>query len=273
MEESLTLARPEELKKKPTIALHLLVKNGENVVGRLIDSLFPYIDEVVAVVNDSTDGTAGKLKRLMSEHGLKGQVVEVTAETHPQHYILDVAETYRVGQPLAGETYEGPFTGRPLLADWAAVRNLGWNACVSDWRLFLDADDVLEDPENLPGACAALAERGDNPAASRYKYGLLPSGVSRGEGVRERLARNVPYIQWRGLVHETLAGATRRALLQGSIVVRDMRDSTGEGLRAPGRNFKVLYHHARASNWDVSPRDLLYMAVEIGTRCRSSPRA
>ena len=263
MEESLTLARPEELRKKSTIALHLLVKNGESVVGRLIGSLVPHISEVVAVVNDSTDKTAALLYLVMDWYDLRGKVIEVTAETHPQHYILDVAETYRVGQPLVGEAYEGPFTGRPLLADWAAVRNLGWNACVSDWRLFLDADDVLEDPENLPGACAALAERGVDLAASRYKYGLLPSGVSRGEGVRERLARNVPYIQWRGRVHETLAGATRRALLQGSIVVRDMRDSTGEGLRAPGRNFKVLYHHARVSDWDVSPRDLLYMAVEI----------
>ena len=36
MEESLTLARPEELRKKSTIALHLLPKNGESVVGRLI---------------------------------------------------------------------------------------------------------------------------------------------------------------------------------------------------------------------------------------------
>jgi glycosyltransferase involved in cell wall biosynthesis len=263
MEKIVVLERPENLKKRPTIALCLLVKNGENVIDRLVTHLGPYVDEIVAVVNDTTDGTIDLLTRLMIAYNLKGEIVEVTAETHPQYYILDTSETYQVGQPLVGESYEGPFTGGPLLADWAAMRNLGWDRCRSDWRLFLDADDVLEDPEHLPSVCAALAERGVDLAASLYKYGLLPSGLSRCEGVRERLARNVPYIKWQGRVHETLVGATRRALLQGTIIARDMRDSTGAGIRVPDRNFKVLYHHARASGWQVSPRDFLYMALEI----------
>ena len=270
MEQSVVLERPEDLRRKPTIALCLLVKNGESVVGRLVESLCPYIDEVVAVVNDTTDGTVGLLTRLMSAHNLRGEIVEVTAETHPQLYILDAADTYRAGHSFAEEMYEsvGVFTGRPLLADWAAARNLGWDRCRSDWRLHLDADDVLEDPECLPGLCAALEARGVDLAASRYKYGLGTAGAARGasarsEGARERLARNVPYIRWEGCVHEVLRGASRRALVEGNLVVRDMRDSTGQGIRIPDRNFKVLYHHARASGWQVPPRDFLYMANEI----------
>ena len=34
------------------IALHLLVKNGESVVGRLVDCVGPHVSEVVAVLND-----------------------------------------------------------------------------------------------------------------------------------------------------------------------------------------------------------------------------
>jgi glycosyltransferase involved in cell wall biosynthesis len=265
------LARPEDLTSTrcPTVALHLLVKNGESCVGRLIDNVGPYIHEVVAVVNDTTDKTISVLQAKCDQYDLELHVITVTVESHPEFYINDVAETYQEGKPLAGECYEGPFTGKPLLANWAAVRNLGWVLGRSEWKLFLDADDTVEDPESIPGLCLALEERGVDLATSRYQYRTTADGRSQSDAFRERLAANVPAIEWHGHVHEVLKGQSVTAHIEGNLRVIDMRDSTGLGLRPPGRCFKILYHEARSKGWEVSPRTLIYLAMEAK---RTMPR-
>lgn len=249
-----------------SVGLHLLVKNGASVLRRLLSSVGPYLAEVVAVVNDTSDDTVAVLRSWEGRDLVPGhsrpsvEVVEVTAATHPHLYLLDVPETYAVGESFVGERYEGPFTGQPLLADWAAARNLGWQLHRARWRLFLDVDDVVDDPQSLPGLCELLEERGVEAASTRY---LTPAGG----GSRERLALNDQRIRWEGKVHERLVGydPVKVAHVDGSLVVRDCRDSSGAGLRVPGRNLKVLYHQARSSGWDISNRDTLYLAAEAKT--------
>jgi len=263
--DRIVLRGPSE-SREASVGLHLLVKNGESVVRRLLSSVGPYLVEVVAVVNDTSDDTVAVLRSWERRDLVPGHrrpsvdVVEVTAATHPHLYLLDVPETYDVGESLVGERYEGPFTGQPLLADWAAARNLGWQLHRARWRLFLDVDDVVDDPQSLPGLCELLEERGFEAASTRYL-------TSTSGGSRERLARCDPRIRWEGKVHERLVGydPARVAHVDGSLVVRDMRDSSGSGLRAPGRNLKVLYHQARSSGWDMSNRDTLYLAAEAKT--------
>ena len=372
-EEDLVVRGEVPAAERPAISLHLLVKNGESVVGRLLDCVGPYITEVVAVLDDCADGTGPVLVAKAAEHGLRRcELVEVAPRTHPELYLVDVPETYRVGHSLCGEELPSPHTGRPFLADFAAARNLGWDRCLGQWRLFLDADDVVDDPACLPGLCLALGEQGMEAAASRYytpeswsraepgssaaraasreglgtlpgfpsqsraepgssaaraasreglgtlpgfpsqsraepgssaaraasreglgtlpgfpsqsraepgssaaraasREGLRPGGLgtrpgfpSQSGGVRERLALNLSSIRWDGLVHERLVGTTigRAAHLEGSLVVRDLRDSRGAGTRAPGRNLKILYHSARSRRWEISPREMAYLAAE-----------
>jgi hypothetical protein len=243
---------------RPDISLHLLVKNGESVVGRLLDCVGPYLAEVVAVLNDCEDGTGSVLIQKAAEHGLRRcELVEVTHASHPDLYLLDVPETYLEGRPLVGESLPDVHTGGPLLADFAAARNLGWVRCIGDWRLFLDADDVVDDPGCLPALCSALEARGIDGASSRYHHGG-------GCGSRERLARNLPAVRWEGAVHERLVGfqVGRTAHVEDCLVVRDLLDSRGAGTRSPGRNLKVLYHQARSLDWKITPRDMAYLASE-----------
>ena len=258
------LARPEELidSRCPTVALHLLVKNGESCVGRLIDNVGPYIHAVVAVVNDTTDKTIEVLRSKCEQHDLSLDVVEVTVQSHSGFYIMDEPATYQYGSSLQGEVFDGPFTGKPLLANWAAVRNLGWEISRAEWKLFLDADDEVEDPESIPGLCLALEERGIELATTRYQFQTTAAGGVRSDAFRERLAANVPSIKWHGSVHEVLKGQATTAHIEGNLRVVDRRDSQGEGLRPAGRNFKVLYREARLKGWQVSPRTLIYLAME-----------
>lgn len=264
--KTVRLRRPEEFSvaDRPHVSLHLLVKNGEGCVPRLLANVGSYVDEVVAVVNDTTDGTIAALESYARGRclGFRLEVVEVSSGTHPHLYIMDEPATYEVGEPLAGESLPGPFTGRPLLANWSSLRNLGWRKCTKDWILFLDADDVVDDPESIWGLCAALGERGLELAATRYVYDASSEGASRSESYRERIARNLPDVHWVSPVHETLSGARKTAHVQGNLVVRDMKDNQGADVRAPGRCLKVLYQHARSRGWKVAPRVLMYLALE-----------
>ena len=264
--KSIVLRRPEEFQagERPQVSLHLLVKNGESCIGRLLANIGPYIDEIVAVVNDTTDRTISILCDYAEARGkeFKLDIVDVTRETHPELYIMDVPETYMVGRPLAGESYVGPFTGEPVLADWAAIRNLGWRHCTKRWILFLDADDVIQDPESIPGLCLALQANDAELGCSRYVYSQDDDGGSRSESFRERLARNLPHISWVGLTHEILSGQQKTVHIDGNLIVHDMKDSQGKDIRIPGRCFKILYHQARANDWNVPPRSLIYLAME-----------
>ena len=264
--KSIVLRRPEEFRagERPQVSLHLLVKNGESCIGRLLANVGPYIDEIVAIVNDTTDRTIPILCDYAEarEKGFKLDIVDVTRESHPELYIMDVPETYMVGSPLAGESYAGPFTGAPVLADWAGIRNLGWHRCTKPWILFLDADDVVQDPESIPGLCVALQDSGAELGCSRYVYSTHDDGGSRAESFRERLARNLPHIEWAGVTHETLSGQQKTAHIDGNLIVHDMKDSQGKDIRIPGRCFKILYRQARVNDWNVPPRSLIYLAME-----------
>jgi hypothetical protein len=259
------LKRVSEISRdeRSSICLHLMVKNGESVVGRLIDNVGPYIDYVVAVLNDCEDGTEGILAERCRANSLLLHLEHVTRENHPEWYILDEPATYKIGRPLSGEEFGGPFTGAPILANWAAARNVGWQICPGKWRLFLDADDVVEDPECLPGLVKALEAEGVELACSSYAFHVDAEGRALGSSFRERLALNIPRIRWGKPIHECLAGTTRIAHVRGNLRVRDMRDNRGKDVRVPGRNFKILYHRARTRDWEVSPRLYADMIQEV----------
>ena len=121
-----TVPLPADPRDVPSLSLHVLAKNAESVLGRLLDNVGAYVQELRFVLNDTTDASEKVLRRWVETRKSRGletttplHVDHVTSETHPHFYILDVAATYEVGSPLDGEHFEGPFTGRPLLADWA----------------------------------------------------------------------------------------------------------------------------------------------------------
>lgn len=257
------IARPDQVDRRPTVSLHLLAKNGESCVGRLLDNVGPYIDEVVVVLNDTTDDTQAIIEKFCTENDKDCRIVSVTAETHPQLYIQDTKVTYEVGRSLGGESFGGPYMEAPILADWSAIRNLGWDLCTKDWRLFLDVDDVVQDPESIPGLCRLLEDNHVELAATKYYFHVDEQGRPMGSSYRERLAVRSRDIRWIYPIHEVLAGTSKIAHIDGNLIVRDMRDNVGTNIRIPGRNFKVLYHHAREADWEVASRTVVNLIMEV----------
>jgi tetratricopeptide (TPR) repeat protein len=257
-----TVPLPEHPGDVPTVSLHVLAKNAESVLGRLLDCVGHLVQEVRVVLNDTTDASEKVVRGCSARWPTTSlDVQRVTSETHPQFYFLDAPESYEVGRPLAGERFAGPCTRAPLLCDWASARNLGWDSNC-DWRLFLDADDVVDDPHKLPGLLAVLADLRADLAATKYAFGHGDSGVPNSVSYRERLARNVPSIRWAGKTHEILEGGLRRVLVEDCFSVTDLKDNWGRGVRVPGRCFKVLYRDARLAGWQVPPRHLAYLVQE-----------
>lgn len=263
-DDVIELARPECVEKRPTLGLHLLVKNGRSVIPRLINCVGPYLDEVVAVLNDCSDDTLEVLVAECGSRGIRLQMFEVTSQLNPDLYADDVPATYEVGDSLCGEVYPGPFTEGKMLVEWAAARNVGWHAGTADFRLHLDADDVVDDPHCLPGLCQLMDQKGLDAVATRYHYAHTGTGISRADAFRERIARNLPEITWHGAIHESLRGIGpgRAAAIDGNLVVRDLRDSDGAGIRMPHRNLKVLYRAARLRDWQITTREMVYLAAE-----------
>jgi glycosyltransferase involved in cell wall biosynthesis len=246
----------------PSVSLHVLAKNAENVIGRLLDCVLPYVREVRLILNDTTDATRTVVEGRFAKHAnVSLDVQEVTSVSHPHFYFPDVPSSYEVGASLDGERFDGPFTNRPLLCDWAGVRNLGWDSS-SAWRLFLDADDVVSDPETLPGLVRLLDDMRADLAATKYTFGRSEGGAANSVSYRERLARSGSPIEWVGKTHEILQGGLRHVLVEDCLSVVDMKDNWGRGVRVPGRCFKVLYRDARAARWDVGSRHLAYLVQE-----------
>ena len=257
-----TVSLPVNPATSPTVSLHVIAKNGENVLGRLLDNIVPYVHEAHIILNDTVDSSMKVLERKILQYPLVPfHVQNVTSDSHQDLYFMDVPATYKEGSPLDGETFEGPFTLGPLLGDWAGLRNLGWDS-KTDWRLILDVDDVVNDPDKLPGLLVVLSDMHADMAATKYAFGVNSAGQVNSLAYHDRLARNLPSIRWEGKTHEHLVGGLRCVFVEDCFSATDMKDNWGKGVRVPGRCFKVLYREARLFNWQVDARHLAYIIQE-----------
>ncbi|MHB2264172.1 glycosyltransferase [Aliihoeflea sp. PC F10.4] len=73
--------KPQE--RKPGISAFMRIRNGEDFLEAAIRSHIDCFDEIVAVHNQSTDGTVDILQRLASEYGPKIKVYHYTDRVYP----------------------------------------------------------------------------------------------------------------------------------------------------------------------------------------------
>lgn len=255
-----SLVKPEDA---PSVSLHVIAKNAESVLPRLLKNIGLYVREWRIILNDTIDVSKLAISSVAALFpNTEVYVREVTFATHPQLYFHDKRETYEVGSCLDGEIFDGPFTNAPLLCDWAGLRNLGWES-TCDYLLFLDADDIVVDPEHLPALVKQLAADRVALAATKYVFGRGKTGVANSVTYRERLAERKAGTVWVGRTHESLTSfSPRNVLVEDVFTVTDLKDNWGRGVRVPGRCFKSLYRDARVADWKVSPRHLAYLVQE-----------
>jgi len=155
-------SKSEEIVKAiPTICLTMIVKNESKVIRKCIDSVRDYINYWVIVDTGSTDGTQDLIKEIMAEYDIPG-------ELHERPWV-DFGHNRTENLKLAKDK--------------------------SDYRLIIDADDVL------------FVENGENPFINLtedfYKIKLRLGSLAY---YRTQVIRGDQDWKYIGVLHEYLSG-------------------------------------------------------------------
>jgi glycosyltransferase involved in cell wall biosynthesis len=243
--------------RQPRLSCHMMVKNAATVVRRALTSLAGIVDEVCAVDTGSSDDTIEVIYDLSTNLPFHAKRITVSPKTHPYLFFLD--------DPTAFEhTIPGPFSGTLMMADWSIPRNLGLNLCDGKYILKLDADDEVLTPGNILPTLDYLDLRpeidvvmcpyevvldvSDSQFGSKWAtyhhdtYHFRDVGFT---SMYSRIWRNQTHIRFREAMHENIDWVRKMdgsnwLMAQEGLRVRDWRDSPGDGIRQPNRNFKVL---------------------------------
>jgi len=100
--------------------------------------------------------------------------------------------------------------------DWAAARNFVYQKATSEYVMWLDADDTIENSSNLRVEVEQAAVEGWTEVQLEYKYRFDPNGSCTCSFFRERIVKRDLY-KWIGSVNETLECIGQRKVLVSSV--------------------------------------------------------
>lgn len=234
------------------LALAMIVKDAATTIEACLDSVLPFVDEVVI-------GYGGKSSDDTEE------IVEAIRERYRAEYPDRIFETF----PIQWED------------DFAAARNLVWKRIAhrqpgmhlddpADWAMWLDADDVLLNGEKIRAAIERAEEEGANCISLPYHYDEDEFGNLTCTLARERIVRPPEAWHWGGAigaVHENLVldeSIPFIPMYVEDIVVRHQPNRPREHKR--NRNLDILDRELAKSEPNPSQALLFYLGRENAVR-------
>lgn len=210
------------------LSLGMIVRNEARTISDCLDSVAPFVDEVViGFAGESTDNTR--------------QLVEAWAINQPKVKLIDI------------EWHD----------DFAEARNIVLDACTGDYFLWLDGDDVLVNGQKM---AEYIARFPDAPAFYMgYDYAQDEQGNNVCFLIRERIVKRSAGWRWHGAIHEVLSteqdyGASAKV---PDIWVKHRKPADKHD---PMRNLQILYSQLEASEPTPDPRILAYLGSENAGR-------
>src|SRR3990167_9775640 len=166
-----------------TIGMGLIVRNAEKTIEGCIKSFIDYVDQcVIAFDGGSTDKTNTILKRLQKRYKNKIELYQQPHIEEPR-WVMDIL---------------GDWKGT---SNFAATRNFSFSKLMTDWYMWVDADDIVANPQNLrPLIEKALPEV--SAIWFPYYYAIDEFGNLTTVFERERLLRAKVGWVWKGRLHE-----------------------------------------------------------------------
>jgi glycosyltransferase involved in cell wall biosynthesis len=230
----------------------MIVRNVEKAITECLASIVPYVNEVIIVDTGSTDQT----KTLIKAAAPTATILDFTPDTHPNAFAPDTDAYWgQFGIP-------GPFSNKMMLTDFGAARQFGWEKATSDYLIWIDSDDMLENGQNLAAILNDMAASQTSCALINYDYASDAEGRSICKLVRERIVARSAGSRWNQPIHETV-GPTGNKRLYREINIRHRRYELNLPTEINHRNLKVL------SRWwqdikdtSADARVLFYLASE-----------
>ena len=145
----------------------------------------------------------------------------------------------------------------PWNDDFAAARNFAFAQATCDYCMWLDADDVLEEPHRQ--AFAQLKETlgpGIDAVMMRYNTGFDDQGNVTFSYYRERIVRNHGGMVWRGAVHEVIE--TKGQVIYSDCAVSHRKLHPSD----PDRNLRI-FEKLLAGGAVLDPRQQFYYGREL----------
>ncbi len=139
--------------------------------------------------------------------------------------------------------------------DFSAARNYALSWASGDYVMWLDADDVIENPEDFRRLFLQIGRERPDVVMLPYNVGFDGERVTL-KYERERIFRNRAGFLFEGAVHEAVC--PRGKILRGSAAVSHRKLGPG----VPGRNLRI-YQKLIDSGKPLSPRDRYYYAREL----------
>ena len=144
--------------------------------------------------------------------------------------------------------------------DFSAARNFAFSHATMDYILWLDADDVMLEEEQLKfKALKGLLHEGIDGVSMLYHIAFDEYGKPSFSYRRNRLVKRSKQFQWIGAVHEYLEVSGN--IIPADIAVTHKKSSKTQGAQSD-RNL-TIYENRLKKGERFTPRDLFYYANEL----------
>ncbi len=234
----------------------MIVRDNAQIIGRCLQSIAPYVQEVVIVDTGSEDSTKEQIRAVVPD----ARIYDFNHLTHPESFLLDATETWNGEIP-------GPFSGKYMLANFGAARQFGWQRITGEYGIWLDSDDTVQGAERIPEILNDMRSNNADTALLNYDYSTDGFGNVNMKLTRERISRRTFNAYWKQPVHELLVprdGMGTVGRFYDSANIRHHRSEYGLPTVFHHRNLKILFKWLERDGGAqvIDPRLLFYLAME-----------
>lgn len=237
---------------RPTISLTMIVRNVDKIIGPCLDSIIPYVDEVVVADTGSSDLS----KEAIRQRAPQAKILDFNHRTHPHAFTHDVEDSWKIPRP------PGSFSGKYFLTDFGAARQFAHDHATSDFVMWLDSDDVFEGGDKLHQVIEDMHAKNHDACLVNYDYAHDGRGNVTCKLLRERIFRRNGPGKWLQPIHEVYA-PIGLAAPRDELNVVHRRQDYGIPPEVNHRNLKVLlkWFEGRAID-SADARMVFYLAME-----------
>jgi len=222
----------------PTLSVCMIVKNEENHIKKLLDIIFPVVDEIVIVDTGSTDGTISIIEEFLSKDSIKIKLIKSIWED-----------------------------------DFSKTRNISIKNATKDYIIWLDADDVM----NKQDIIVLKDHISKNPNKGVYLKLINTHYESTTQSMQLRVFPNISGVEFRGRIHEQVSFSLEELDIKFSFcdipVIHEGYESE-EGVKNKLlRNFKILIQELKEKpedfliNLNLARTTIFLNKLGLATKC------